>query len=122
MLSIIGDYNFSKIVDLGCGKGNLTHFLKKKNNYVLGVDASKTAVGLAGEYFPDIEFICLDVSNTSRLMDILQHKLGGMASLVFTSELFSYLENWRSLLYEISKSAEYFMINLYAPKNPIGFV
>ena len=31
-LVILEDYNFEKIIDLGCGKGNLTHLLKKKNN------------------------------------------------------------------------------------------
>ena len=48
-------------------------------------------------------------------------KWGGV-NLVFTSEVFSYIENWKELLIEISKSSEYFMISLYIPENPIGFV
>ena len=29
-LSILEDYNFTSILDIGCGKGSLTHILKKK--------------------------------------------------------------------------------------------
>ena len=54
-LSILEDYNFSKIIDIGCGKGSLSHLLKKKNNYVLGLDISQTAVNIAQERFPDID-------------------------------------------------------------------
>lgn len=43
-------------------------------------------------------------------------------NLVFTSEVFSYIENWRELLYEISQTTEYFLISLYIPDNPIGFI
>lgn len=64
-LAILEDYNFEKIIDIGCGKGSLTHLLKKKNNYVLGLDISQTAVNIAKERFPDIEFISIDVGNTS---------------------------------------------------------
>ena len=41
---ILNQYNFSSILDYGCGKGAFTHLLKKANNYVLGLDVSETAI------------------------------------------------------------------------------
>ncbi len=119
-LVILEDYNFEKIIDLGCGKGSLTHLLKKKNNTVLGIDISQTAVNIAQERFPDIDFLSTDVNKVENFT-ALADKMGGV-DLVFTSEVFSYIENWKELLQEISKSSEYFMISLYIPENPIGFV
>ena len=119
-LSILEDYNFSKIIDIGCGKGSLSHLLKKKNNYVLGLDISQTAVNIAQERFPDIDFLSTDVNQIENFSSLM-NKMGGV-NLVFTSEVFSYIENWKELLVEISKSSEYFMISLYIPENPIGFV
>ncbi|MGH2278607.1 class I SAM-dependent DNA methyltransferase [Aliarcobacter sp. ERUVET-7] len=119
-LAILEDYNFSKIIDIGCGKGSLSHLLKKKNNYVLGLDISQTAVNIAQERFPDIDFLSTDVNQIENFSSLM-NKMGGV-NLVFTSEVFSYIENWKELLVEISKSSEYFMISLYIPENPIGFV
>lgn len=49
-------------------------------------------------------------------------KWGGVVDLVFTSEVFSYIANWKELLKLISNISEYFMISLYIPENPIGFI
>ena len=61
-LDILSFYNFEKIVDIGSGKGTLTHELKKSNNHVLGIDISSTAVEVAKARFPDIEFETADVN------------------------------------------------------------
>jgi trans-aconitate methyltransferase len=60
-LDILGSYNFQRIVDIGSGKGTLTHQLKKINNQVLGLDISPTAIEVARARFPDIEFDVADV-------------------------------------------------------------
>jgi len=46
----------------------------------------------------------------------------GEVDLVFSSEAFSYIKNWKKLLEEISKTTNYLMISLFIPNNPIGFV
>jgi SAM-dependent methyltransferase len=119
-LAILEDYNFNKVLDIGCGKGSLTHLLKKKNNYVIGIDISQTAVNIVKERFPDINFVCSDVNNIKNYT-LLVDEMGGV-DLVFTSEVFSYIENWKELLSNISRTTEYFMISLYIPENPIGFI
>ena len=55
-LAILDMCNFSLIVDVGCGKGMLTHLLKKNNNKVFGTDIAPTAIKLAEERYPDIDF------------------------------------------------------------------
>lgn len=119
-LSILEEFCFSRIMDIGCGKGSLTHLLKKKNNEVLALDISKTAIKFARERYPDITFETADVSNLDSLKEIFEKFPA--PDLVFSSEVFSYIPNWRNVIEEISKNTEYFLISLFLPENPIGFV
>jgi len=75
-LAILENYNFNKILDIGSGKGSLTHILKKKNNMVVGIDISQTAVDIASERFPDIDFVCSDVNIISNYTHIINN-MGG---------------------------------------------
>lgn len=51
--AILAAYNFSRILDIGCGKGTFTHLLKKQNNHVVGIDSSETAIRKAKESYTD---------------------------------------------------------------------
>ena len=52
---VLSDWNFDRVLDIGCGKGMQTQFLKRQNNYVLGVDISSAAVRKAKMSFPDMK-------------------------------------------------------------------
>ena len=124
-LSILESYNFGNILDLGCGKGAFTHFLKKNNNKVVGIDVSDTALSIARGRFPDIDFDNFDINQTSELENYFYNQYGDIAEkidLVFSAELFSYLSNYKEVLACLSKKCRYIMITLYLPENPIGFV
>ncbi len=124
-LSILESYNFGNILDLGCGKGAFTHFLKKSNNKVVGIDVSDTALSIARGRFPDIDFDNFDINQTSELENYFYNQYGDNAEkidLVFSAELFSYLSNYKEVLACLSKKCRYIMITLYLPENPIGFV
>ncbi|MDD5392913.1 MAG: class I SAM-dependent methyltransferase [Thiothrix sp.] len=126
-LEILSGYNFGKIIDIGTGKGTLTHQLKKFNNHVLGLDISPTAIEVARARFPDIEFDVADVNDLPWLTLYLDNKYGGNAQargadLVFTAECLSYIEHWKELICELANRTRYLMINLFIPPNPIGFV
>lgn len=122
-LAMIEQFNFETIVDVGCGKGALTHLLKKRNNHVLGLDISQTAIDIAKSRFPDIVFKQVDVNKTGNVNDILSTEFEGeKVDLIFSAECFSYLDNWRSLLSAFSNTANYVLICLYIPENPIGCV
>ena len=126
-LSLINQYNFHNILDLGSGKGTLTHMLKRVNNHVLGIDISETAVRIARSRFPDIEFQAIDI-NSSTLSTFLDDKYGHLScdqvgiDLVFCAEILSYLSSWKQLLEDLSTRTKYILINLYLPENPVGFV
>ena len=81
-MAILEDYNFEKIIDIGCGKGSLSHLLKKKNNYVLGLDISQTAVNIAQERFPDIDFLSTDVNQVENFTSLTE-KMGGGKSCIY---------------------------------------
>lgn len=42
--------------------------------------------------------------------------------MVLSGELFSYLCNWKDIIKIISNRTDYFLIFLYIPDNPIGYV
>ena len=73
-IAILENYNFNTIIDIGCGKGSFTHLLKRSNNHVLAIDISSTAINIAKERYPDIEFIQADVNNIAKFEDLLIQK------------------------------------------------
>jgi len=129
LLNLIEYYNFSSILDVGCGKGLLTHMLKKKNNFVLGIDISPTAIQIARARYPDIVFEVENVSNIQNLSRLLKpsgqdielpsrHRF----DLVLIAECLSYIHNWKMVISELSKKIPNIALSLYIPENPIGYV
>lgn len=58
-----------KILDLGCGTGQLTHFLKQSGAKVVGVDGDAAMIEAAKQNYPDIPFHCVDARHFT-LQDI----------------------------------------------------
>lgn len=117
---MLANYNFNCIVDIGCGKGSFTHLLKKKNNRVVGIDISETALQVARARYPDIDFICCDLNKSRDVKNILLKNK--RIDLIFSSEVLSYIEKWKNLLKTLSEHTEYLMTSLFIPGNPIGHV
>lgn len=46
----------SRVLDLGCGNGNLTNKLKEKGYAVIGIDDSEDMLSIARASYPDIDF------------------------------------------------------------------
>ncbi len=130
-IEILNEYNFERIVDIGTGKGALTHQLKRCNNEVIGLDISPTAVEIARSRFPDIIFEIVDANDVVGFMDYFdQHILAnsksksgaGAVDLIFTAECISYIEHWRDLLAALASRTRFLMVVLFLHENPIGFV
>ena len=113
-MELLRDYNFDSVLELGCGKGTASQFLKKTNNKVLGVDISPTAIEKAKASYPDISFRTMDV------MDVDQ--IGQTFNLTTVMAVLAYIEDWRLLIEKIRGVSEYLMIVEYIPKDTIGMV
>lgn len=126
ILNLLNLYNFDIIFDIGSGKGVLTHLLKKKNNKVFGIDISKTANEVAKIKYPDVDWICEDVSKDGILEKLYKNKLNKKNKykniLTLYVDILSYLKNWKELIKITSSYSNYILISLYLPKEPIGFV
>jgi len=116
-LTILDSWNFATVLDVGCGKGALTHQLKKENNRVVGIDVSPTALEAAKARFSDVEFRNIDLARDPDALTAL-----GTFDLAVCIETLSYLEDWRGVLERIGRIASHALIGLYLPENPIGFV
>lgn len=119
-LAILAQYNFSRILDVGCGKGTFTHLLKRNNNHVVGIDISETALKHARGKFPDIEFFRADLSCTEWSDD--NQVLKRDYDLVVLMEILSYLRGWEEVIERLSKITKFLLVSLFIPRNPIGFV
>jgi len=53
----------SKILDIGCGPGNFTKYIKGKGFDIKGVDLSKEMIKIAQKKVPGIEFQLMDMRN-----------------------------------------------------------
>lgn len=116
-LDVLAQYNFNRILDVGCGKGMITQYLKKQNNHVLGIDLSESALRVAKTRFPDIQFKQADIT-----LDDWVDKISWGGDLIVCMEALSYIENWRDVLKTFGKIGKYVMIALFIPENPIGYV
>jgi len=116
-LSILNSYNFNNILDFGCGKGVFTHILKKRNNYVMGLDISEQAIIKARTNYGHI--VDFDVIKNNDFTPFIKDK---HFDLTIVLETLSYIENWDSVIKDISEFSDHIYIALDIPDNPIGFV
>ncbi len=114
-LVLINRYNFSSILDYGCGKGHFSSLLKKKNNKITGIDISSVAIEKAAARFPSINFM---VADQAKFLAEYNEK----HDLIVAMEVLSYIENWKSLLARFADLTSHLLLTLYIPENPIGFV
>jgi 2-polyprenyl-3-methyl-5-hydroxy-6-metoxy-1,4-benzoquinol methylase len=111
--TLLARFNFASIVDFGCGKGTFTHLLQKENNEVIGIDISETAIKKARAKYPKIDFRVGNSYSFEEIKDV---------DLVLAIEVLSYLENWKEVLTVISRKTKYFLISVYIPFDPIGYI
>ena len=112
--AILNTCQFSRILDVGYGKGTFTHLMKKQNNRVVGIDVSPAAIQKAKQSFPDVEFRCMDAHDLARL--------GETFGLVVVMGTFAYVDGWPSVVETIADMTRWLYVAEYIPPNPIGFV
>ncbi|HVY59179.1 MAG TPA: class I SAM-dependent methyltransferase [Xanthobacteraceae bacterium] len=113
-LALVAEYNFDSVLEIGCGKGTAAQFFKRRNNRVVGIDISPTAIAKARASFPDIDFRCMDASDIG--------SLGARFDLVTLQAVLAYVPSWRELLETVAGMADRCLVAEYVPANPIGMV
>lgn len=97
MLRMLGDVAGLRVLDVGCGAGQLTSALIDRGATVTGVDVSQGMVDIARERYGDsAEFEVADLS------DPLNFETGQF-DLVVASLVMHYLEDWVPVLGEIRR-------------------
>jgi SAM-dependent methyltransferase len=113
-LDVLAQYNFGRILEIGCGKGTLTHLLKKKNNHVVATDISETAILKARASYFDIDFRVMTAEESSRIDESFD--------VVVVMGVFAYVERWKECLANFPARGRYCFVAEFIPPNPIGFV
>lgn len=113
-LQLLSRYNFNSILEIGCGKGTLTHLLKRQNNRVLGIDISETAIGKAQASYPDIDFRVMTAEQAGDLNE--------QFDITLAMGVFAYIEGWKDCLAKYAAMSTYGLVAEFVPPNPIGFV
>jgi len=97
LINFIKNYkdNFTNILDIGCGVGNITNLLSKEiiNTSILGIDISSNSIARAQSKY-NIKFLVNDFDNIKTKTDLIFSNL----SLHWSPNLKSTLENMKGSL------------------------
>jgi len=117
-LKLLGNLNYKRILDLGCGNGEFCKAMKVKGGKVTGVDGSASMIKLARQILPLSEF---------QVLDLRKEKLPFLPSSfdIVTAKLFlMYLPSLTNVLKDINrilKNNGLLAIDLIHPLRPFIF-
>jgi 2-polyprenyl-3-methyl-5-hydroxy-6-metoxy-1,4-benzoquinol methylase len=95
--------NRLSICDFGCSLGHCVSMMSKifSNSKVVGIDIDQRRIDKAREFFPDSEFLCVDINNTDVKYDI-----------VFSSNTLEHFENPFEIIETLANYANRYLIFL----------
>ena len=116
VLSVLDGSHFTRMLDVGCGKGALTVRVASLvgASEVRGIDCSPTAVSIARTRYPEHRF---HVADAASRLDRWGHQ-----DLVLISEVISYLASWRDVVEQAARASSALCIGLFLPDDPTGYV
>lgn len=122
LTDIRGNRRLRTVLDLGCGKGVLAHYLFADAERYIGIDVSDTAVVTARANFSSMEFVQSDIQTGEDLLRVISECHATNLDLFFCSQTLSFMEDWKGILEQVARSFEAVVVVLYLPPNPIGYI
>jgi 2-polyprenyl-3-methyl-5-hydroxy-6-metoxy-1,4-benzoquinol methylase len=116
---IAAKYNFEQVLDVGCGTGTSTWYLKRANNRVVGIDLDETAIRLAQQTYSDIEFYSFQGTKKVRENYILKTICSDNHDLVCFQGVLAYVPKWSKYLAQVRN---YCLVAEYVPPGSAGCV
>ena len=111
MYNALPDLKGKKVLSLGCGSGEDSHYLKNMGALEsIGIDASKEMIKIASASYPECDFIFMD-------MEELKFK-DEFFDFIYSSLAIHYLEYWNNVLSEVYrtlKPGKYFLFSCEHP-------
>jgi trans-aconitate methyltransferase len=65
LLSVLDPQAGERILDLGCGTGQLAHTISETGAQVVGIDSASTMIDVARQKYPGVDFYVMDARNFS---------------------------------------------------------
>lgn len=88
----------SRILDIGCGIGDMTDYLRQKGHIVMGIDYSTKAIETARERYPLANYNVCDIN------DIIELSRAYKWDIIIAFEVLEHFPNPLRILYKIMKS------------------
>lgn len=104
---LLGTHLFPSILDIGCGKGAMTHLWAIPGRKVVAYDIAKSAIYKAKAFYPDVDF---------RQGDVLEAATSGDYDLIVCSQVLYLQKNWRDLLEICAKNGKWILVNEWIPQ------
>jgi SAM-dependent methyltransferase len=116
---LVADWDFPRVLDVGCGTGNSTWYLKRQNNWVVGIDIDENAIKLAKHTYKDMEFCAFQGSKRRQTPSMLKMIGSDYFDLVCFQGVLAYVPGWKAYLQAVDKSC---LIAEYVPPGSKGCV
>lgn len=84
LLDLLNPQPGERILDIGCGPGQLTHQISESGAIVIGIDSSPDMIGDARQNFPKLDF---------RLVDATRFEIAPQVDAVFSNAALHWIKN-----------------------------
>lgn len=98
---------FTSILDVGCGKGAMTHHWAIPGRRLVAYDMAEAALVKARAFYPDIDF---------RQGDAFEAVASDEYDLIVCSQILVLEPRWRELLAEVAKRGKFVLVNEWIPQ------
>jgi len=92
----------SRILDLGCGSGLISHEFRKEQIYYKGIDFSEVAIKKAKEHFQNFDF---------EIVDLNEYKIEEAYNIILVLDILEHIDNPDRLLKQAIRKGNIIIIN-----------